>query len=230
MKRGSVAEQRPVTFLSEDSVHVRGSYASGKTERALTLILVHDYGADRSCWDPYVPLFRTRGWNVLTFDLRGHGESVRQDMRHALLRPDAADLASPHVFPADVRAAVAFAARQEHHEPGRIALLGLGFGADLAYAGSARGWGGVSTVCISLDDDRARALAGPGTFAPRAVYVMYGGDDPTSVRSGESFAVTAAAPSERYPYLGTASTGLALWEERQPEIIARAIAWIEKTS
>ena len=70
MKRASVAEQRSVTFLSEDSVHLRGSYASARSERALSLVLVHDYGGDRSCWDPYVPLFRTRGWNVLTFDLR----------------------------------------------------------------------------------------------------------------------------------------------------------------
>jgi pimeloyl-ACP methyl ester carboxylesterase len=192
--------------------------------------LIHDAGADRRCWDPYVPLFRTRGWNVLTFDLRGHGESVRQDMRHALLKADPSDLSSPHVHPADVRAAVAFAARQPRHEAGRIALLGVGFGADLAYAGSARGWGGVSTVCISLDDDRAHSLAGAGAFAPRSCYLMYGAEDQVSVRSGESFALTAAVPSERYPYGGSAKTGLALWEERQPEIIARAISWIEKTT
>jgi pimeloyl-ACP methyl ester carboxylesterase len=231
MKRApSVSELRSVTFLSEDSVHLRGSYASGRGDRMLTLILVHDAGADRSCWEPYVPLFRTRGWNVLTFDLRGHGESVRQDMRHTLLKADAADLSSPHVYPADIRAAVAFAARQEYHQSGRIALLGVGFGSDLAYAGSARGWGGVSTVCISLDDERARALAGPGTFAPRSCYLMYGADDPVSASSGESFGTTAAVPSERYPYAGTAKNGLALWAERQPEILARAIAWIEKTS
>jgi hypothetical protein len=111
-----------------------------------------------------------------------------------------------------------------------VALLGAGFGADLAYAGSARGWGGVSTVCVSLDEDRARVLAGAGTFAPRGVYLMYGADDPESVRSAESFAATAAVPSERYPYGGTAKTGLALWAERQPEILARSIAWIEKTT
>ena len=226
----SFSELRSVTFLSEDSVHLRGSYASAHGESALTAILVHDAGANRTCWEPYVPLFRTRGWNVLTFDLRGHGESVRQDMRHALLKADPADLTSPHVYPADIRAAVAFAARQEFHQPGRIAILGVGFGSDLAYAASARGWGAVSTVCISLDDDRAHALAGPGTFAPRSCYLMYGADDPVSVASGESFGVTAAVPSERFPYAGTAKKGLALWRERQPEILARSISWIEKTT
>ena len=220
---------RSVTFLSEDSVHVRGSYAESRAERGLTLILLHDAGADRTCWDPYVPLFLTRGWNVLTFDLRGHGESVRQDMRHALLRPDPADLESPHVHPTDVRAAVAFAARQPKHIPGQIALLGAGFGADLAYAGSARGWGGNSTVCVSLDEERARAVGGPGAFAPRACYLVYGELDAVSARSADAFAATAGPPSEFYAYSGTAESGLPLWAERQPEILARAIAWIEKT-
>ena len=229
MTHGSSTGIRPVTFLSEDSVHIRGTYYEGRGERELSAILVHDAEGDRTAWEPYVALFRTRGWNVLSFDLRGHGESVRQDMRHALLKVDASDLTSPHVYPADVRAAVAFAARQTYHEPGRIAVLGVGFGADLAYAGSARGWGGVSTVCISLNDERARKLAGSGAFAPRSCYLMYGDGDATSVQSAESFAVTAAPPSERYPY-GGKKTGLALWEERQPEILARSIAWIEKTS
>ena len=70
MPHGSVQVGRSVTFLSEDSVHVRGTYVESPGERGLTAILVHDADADRRSWDPYLPLFRTRGWNVLTFDLR----------------------------------------------------------------------------------------------------------------------------------------------------------------
>ena len=230
MTHGRLQPGRSVTFLSEDSVHMRGTYVETQAESGLTAILVHDADGDRSSWDPYLPLFRTRGWNILSFDLRGHGESVRQDMRHALLRADPYDLSSPHVYPADIRAAVAFAARQPKHEPGRIALIGLGFGADLAYAGAGRGWGGVTTVCVSLDEDRARALGGAGAFAPRSCYRLYGGDDAVSVQSAEGFGTLAGPPSERYALPGTAQAGLPLWEEQQPEIIARAIGWVEKTA
>ena len=229
MTHATPSGARPVNFLTEDGVHVRGAYHNGTADRALTLVLIHDAGADRTCWDPYVPLFRSRGWNVLTFDLRGHGESLRQDMRLALLRPDAGELTSPHVHPADVRAAVAFAQRQPGYVPGLIALVGLGFGSDLAYAGSARGWGGASTVCVGLDEERARLLAGNGSFSPRGCYLLYGSGDWTSAGSAQALLATAAAPAEAFAY-PSEKTGLPLWQERQPEILARSIAWIEKTT
>jgi pimeloyl-ACP methyl ester carboxylesterase len=230
MTHGPLHAGRAVTFLSEDSVHMRGTYVESHAERGLTAILLHEANADRHSWDPYLSLFRSRGWNVLSFDLRGHGESVRQDMRHALLRVDPFDLTSSHVYPADVRAAVAFAGRQPKHEAGRIALIGAGFGADLAYAGAGRGWGGHTTVCISLDEQRARDLGGAGAFAPRSCYLIYGADDEASARSAPGFATIAGPPSEVFVYPGTAASGMQLWADRQPEILARAIAWVEKTA
>lgn len=228
MSQAASLPARSITFLTDDSVHIRGSYWEGRGDAALTTLLVHDAGSNRTCWDPYVPLFRTRGWNVLSFDLRGHGESVRQDMRHTLLRPEEGNLTSPHAYPADVRAAVAFAQRQTKHQPGRLALIGLGLGADLGYAGSARGWGAVTNVLVSLDEARARALGGAGSFAPRSCYLIYGDVDPEAKGSAEAFEQTAVPPSEAFGY-PTNAHGLALWAQRQPETIARAIGWIEKT-
>lgn len=229
MTVGTSPTPRSVTFLSEDGVHLRGSYAEGRGDGAPTAVLVHDAGDDRRCWERYVPLFRSRGWHVLSFDLRGHGESVRQEMRHALLAPDPAALTSPHVHPVDVRAAVAFAQRQPRYAAGRIALIGLGYGGDLAYAGSGRGWGGASTVCVGLDEERARLLGGSGPFAPRGCYLLYGAEHWAARGAAEAFLAAAAAPSEAHGY-PSEKTGLPLWEERQPEIVARAIAWIEKTT
>jgi len=225
---GTSTGARPVTFLSEDSVHVRGTYYETRGERGLTVVLVHDALGDRTVWDPYVPLFRSRGWNILTFDLRGHGESVRQDMRHALLQPDTNDFSSPHAYPNDLRAASGFAQRQPKHVTGRLAVIGLGFGADLAFAGAGRGWGGATTVCVSLDEPRARLVGGHGAFTPRSCYLLYGSDDPAFAVSAEAFKAVAVSPAEAHAYPTTAQ-GPALWEERQPEIIARAIGWVEKT-
>lgn len=219
---------KTVTFLTDDSVHLRGSYYEARDDDSLSLVLVHDEGAQRGWWEPYVPLFRSRGWSVLTFDLRGHGESLRQDMRSALLAPEPAHRTSQHAYPADLRAAVAFVARQAKADPRRIAALGIGLGADLAYAGSARGWGAASTVCVGLDESRARMLAGTGTFAPRSVYLMYAEGDPVASATATAFAATAISPAEAKGYPGNAD-GPALWTERQPEILARAIAWIERT-
>ena len=221
--------QRPVTFLSEDSVHLRGMYWEPREENAVSLVLVHDAGADRTSWEPFVPLFRTRGWGVLTFDLRGHGESVRQDMRTDLLTPQDADLTSPFSYPNDVKAAIAFAARQAKADPAKVAIIGAGLGADLAYAAAGRGWGNGSTVCVSLDEARGRVLAGAGAFAPRSIYLLYGAEDPVSAHSVHAFTAAAGHPAETRVYEQTASTGIALYTEQQPEILARSIAWIERT-
>jgi len=84
-------------------------------------------------------------------------------------------------------------------------------------------------VLISLDDSRARDLAGSGPFSPRNVYLMYGQADPTSERSAQSLLRTAAKPSEIFAYAGTTASGMTLVREKSPELLARAIAWIERT-
>jgi dienelactone hydrolase len=147
---------------------------------------------------------------------------------HAL-QPEQADLRSPSAYPADTKAALAFIERQPHTESGTIAAIGVGIGADLAYAAAARGWGTASTVLISLDDSRARDLAGSGPFSPRNVYLMYGQNDAVSAKSAEIMLRTAARPTEAFAYPGTNSNGMALVREKSPELLARAIAWIERT-
>jgi len=98
------------------------------------------------------------------------------------------------------------------------------------YAASGKGWGTASNVLIGLDEGRARELAGNGPFAPRSVYLMYGAEDTASALSAKNFLATATFPRDAYAYEGTASSGIKLYAEKQPEILARTIAWIAKTT
>jgi len=192
-------------------------------------LLLHDKDADRTVWDPYVNFFLSRGWSILTFDLRGHGESLRHEARTNLLPPGTPEPSLEAGWALDVQAALAFTARQPRANPARRATIGLGLGADLAYAAAARGWGSASTVCVSPDGSRAHLLAGSGVFQPRAAYLMYGALDPTGADAALAFAATAIYPAECMAYEGSSLTGIHLWDERQPEIVARSIAWIERT-
>jgi pimeloyl-ACP methyl ester carboxylesterase len=220
---------RPVMFLAADAFQLRGSYWEAKADGATSLVLVHDHSADRSVWDPYVRFYLSRGWNVLTFDLRGHGESVRHETRAALQPPGMPDTPWEAGWPLDLKAALAFAARQPKADPAKRAIIGLGLGADLAYAASARGWGASTVVSVSPDEVRARAFAGPGAFEPRGIYMMYGAGDARGNEAALGLATSAVYPAECEAYAGTALTGFSLWDERQPEIVARSIAWIERT-
>lgn len=223
------AHARSVTFLTDDSVHLRGMYWDPRESGHTAVLLLHDFRSDRTVWDPYIAAFRSRGWGVLAVDLRGHGESVRQDMRADLLQPLEVDVRSPQSYPRDVRASLAFLARQPKSDAGRIAMIGVGLGSDLAYAASGRGWGTASTVCISLDEGRARELAGTGPFAPRSIYLLYGADDALSAGAVPSFLQSASYPVEAHGYDESAALGMELFHEKNPEILARSIAWIEHT-
>jgi pimeloyl-ACP methyl ester carboxylesterase len=221
------SRMRPVSFRTEDGWQIRGSYWEGRDVGALSLLLVHDHSANRDVWEPYVGFFLSRGWSVLTFDLRGHGESVRHDTRSALLT-EAREGSLEDGWPLDVLGALAYAATQPRADATKCAIVGVGLGADLAYAAAARDWGAASVVAVSPNDTRARRFAGTGTFTPRGASLLYGDLDATANAAAIAFASAGQVPAECYAYESSSATGMALWEERQPEIVARAIAWIER--
>lgn len=225
----TASEGRDVTFLTDDSVHLRGTYWEPREAGNISVLLLHDFETDRSVWLPFVPAFRSRGWGIFALDLRGHGESVKQDMRADALRPLERDLRNASHFPADVKAALGWLARQTKSDPGRVGTVGVGLGADLAYAASAKGWGATSSVLIGLDEGRARELGGPGGFTPRSCYLLYAEADSGSHVSSATFVHATSLPREVFIYKDTASLGIDLYAEKFPEIAARTIAWIERT-
>jgi pimeloyl-ACP methyl ester carboxylesterase len=218
---------RPVTFRTEDGWQIRGSFWEAREPGSVSLVLVHDHSANRAVWEPYVGFFLSRGWSVLTFDLRGHGESVRHDTRGALLA-DAREGTLEDGWPLDLLGALAYVAAQPRADATKCAIVGVGLGADLAYAASAREWGAASVVGVSPNDERAHRFAGRGEFAPRGASLLYADRDATGNEAALAFATSAHAPAECHAYEGSTATGMALWEERQPEIVARAITWIER--
>ena len=110
-----------IEFVAADGVWIRGWYMESPGARA-TVVVVHDAAGTRS--DPSQGLldlqrdYLRRGINVLSFDLRGRGESEGDDDHLG-----AAELA-------DVQAAVAYA--RSHGEDSPLFLHGFGMGASLA--------------------------------------------------------------------------------------------------
>jgi pimeloyl-ACP methyl ester carboxylesterase len=104
-----------VSFRTTDGLTLRGWWVPGAEHK--TIVMVHGLGSNRD-----EPLSRSlylhqAGYNLLVFDLRGHGES------------DGSGTTMGYLEPADVRAAVAEAQR---HDPGPIALFGYSLGAAVA--------------------------------------------------------------------------------------------------
>jgi uncharacterized protein len=117
----------PVSFVNQiDRVCLRGWLLPAAGQRAIVML----HGIDGHRWDAYhgVPelarLYVRAGFDVLTFDLRAHGESGGQRIGLGWLERE------------DVRAAVALL-RARGIQPGHIGLWGQSFGGGTALLAAA---------------------------------------------------------------------------------------------
>lgn len=119
------ADTRAVDIKSPDGVVLKGSYYDpGRPGPAM--LLVHQCNLDRSSWESLAGSLVGAGVHVLTFDLRGFGETPGE----GLVSPDS----FPKLMkqsPPDVDAAYAFLMRQDGVDRTRIAVGGASCGVAL---------------------------------------------------------------------------------------------------
>src|ERR687897_586660 len=80
-QQSSSRNGQTVTFITDDGVSIVGTYyapSSGLKDSTPTIILLHMLGKDRSTWNTFASALSHKGYAVLSIDLRGHGESIKQ--------------------------------------------------------------------------------------------------------------------------------------------------------
>lgn len=119
-----------VTLTTSDGIKIAADldYPSG-TGPWPVVILLHEFGQDRSQWKTYREFFISEGFAVLRYDTRGFGESSLA----AIPTAQSSWFAS---MPNDLAAAVKYAAAQKKIDSGKIFVIGAGLGANIAYVGS----------------------------------------------------------------------------------------------
>lgn len=123
-------QKKDVDIKAIDGVDLKGTYfSSGRSGPAM--LLLHQCNMDRHAWDGLAEDLANNGFHVLTFDLRGFGESgggksTEPDTRAAERKK----------WPADVDAAYDYLLKQNGVDRSRIAVGGASCGvtqsADLA--------------------------------------------------------------------------------------------------
>jgi len=136
-----------VNFLTDDGVSIIGSYYSPSkvvsnasssttttttTTTTPTVILLHMLGRDRSTWNAFAStLSQKEGYAVLSIDLRGHGESVKQNNGNTIsfqsFSPD-----DYNKMVLDVKAAKQFLITNKNANPNNISIVGASIGANVA--------------------------------------------------------------------------------------------------
>jgi alpha-beta hydrolase superfamily lysophospholipase len=66
-----------VKFDSVDGVELRGTFYPAAKAKAPPVLMLHRYGGNRQGWENAAEKLQDKGFAVLTFDFRGHGESTK---------------------------------------------------------------------------------------------------------------------------------------------------------
>lgn len=117
------ARTQRVTFRTVDGALLSGSYYETSPKPSPAVILVHMYTRNRRDWEPVATRLAADGIAVLTFDLRGHGESTPAPTEAG---------AAPAAMVKDVEAARQFLLTRADVAHDRIGLAGASLGANLS--------------------------------------------------------------------------------------------------
>jgi dienelactone hydrolase len=114
--------KKDVDIKAPDGVNLKGTYFSaGKPGPAM--LLLHQCNMDRHAWDGLAADLAGNGFNVLTIDYRGYGESGGEKATDPAQRR-----ASVQKWPDDVDAAFAYLTSQKGVDQSRIAVGGASCG------------------------------------------------------------------------------------------------------
>lgn len=158
-----------VDMLTYDLVRLHGSfeYPTGVPAPIPGVLLLHGYGEDRTVWDPLKRQLLSRGYAVMTVDLRGHGDSRTRNARPL----DAiASWRTNHLeFPLDLDPALDWLKSRPRIDSDRIIIIGFDVGANLALLAAGRFPQVRTVVAINPQLNEALALAGAAQeFRPKS--------------------------------------------------------------
>jgi dienelactone hydrolase len=152
-------------LITEDTFEISTNYYYDEQQKDVVqplVILIHQFNQNKNQWKKsnkadFIDSLINAGYKVLSYDIRGHGNSskVKYDLSNILTDPNGA--------PNDIQAVFRWTRGQKGIDTTRIAVVGTSIGGSLA--GYARYFLGAKTiVCISNGKDSYEKLSG---FDPR---------------------------------------------------------------
>ena len=109
-----------VNFKSLDGIDLKGYFIKVSDGGGKTVIFAHEVGSSSGSWERYCPFLPKAGYNVFTFDFRGHGGSSNLDGYSPTQWPSTYEVE-------DILGAIMYV--RDRPDVGDIALFGVSRGA-----------------------------------------------------------------------------------------------------
>jgi dienelactone hydrolase len=177
-----------VAIDSPDGVKIVGTFFESTKANSPAVLLLHQWQSDRHSYDDFAKRLQAKGFNVLSIDGRGFGESVKTADGKPVA-PDRTDAAVKGML-GDVGAAFDFLSKQKNVDPSRVGIVGASYGSSLA-------------IIYAADNPKVKAVAllSPGLnyfgnmatepavrkYGDRDLFVVASKGDTESAEAAENF-------------------------------------------
>lgn len=169
----AASEDAGPEFNTYDLVRLHASFElpTGVPAPIPAVLLLHGYGEDRTVWDAFSKQLLSRGWAVMTVDLRGHGESKAKNRQP--IQATAEWRFSSQEFPQDLDPSLDWLKAQPRIDNSKIVVIGSDVGANLALIASGRFPEVRTVVAINPNLTEGLAMAGSAQdFTPKSALLV----------------------------------------------------------
>ncbi|MBI4009727.1 MAG: alpha/beta fold hydrolase [Candidatus Aenigmarchaeota archaeon] len=180
-----------VSFKAEDGFEVVGSFYKSTSDTGV--ILLHMLNRNRSDWNAFAGQLNKEGYNVLSIDLRGHGQSLKKGGRTVEWQTFSAKDFNDMIL--DVKAAKEFL---EQKGISKISLIGASIGANIALNYATEDIEIKTTVLLSpgLDYRGVKIDDNVRDYGNRPMLIVASEDDEYSATSSKTMSESAAGKKE----------------------------------
>jgi len=123
-----------VNLKTRDGVSIKGFFLPGEKSEGRTVVFCHEIGAGAASFQKYAYFLRENGFNIFTFDFRGHGLSGNSNGYLSRQWMSTFEMK-------DLRAVLNFLKSYRDVDPNRIGLFGVSKGAGISIVAASKGKG-----------------------------------------------------------------------------------------
>ncbi len=136
-----------IKFTSEGNVEIVGTFYASAKANSPAVLLLHQFGSSRASYEKFASDLQIKGFNILTIDGRGFGESVKTTDGKTVTAERTAE--GVKGMKADVAQAFLYLAQQKNIDTARMGIVGASYGSSLAIIYAAEGLGVKATALVS---------------------------------------------------------------------------------
>ncbi len=222
----ALAAERVVDLTAADGTKLKATFF-GAAEPGPGVLLLHQCNRQRKVWDGLGRQLAAAGINVLTFDLRGFGESGGEPFDK--LPPEQAGQIQAEKWPGDIDTALHYLVTQPGVTPNAIGLGGASCGVDNAVQTARRHPEIISLVLLSGTTDlNGRQFLRSAAAVP--VFFSVADDDefPTAIPAIQWLYILTANTGKTLVHYATGGHGADMFAVH-PELVGRIVDWYVTT-